>query len=363
MPQGETFWNPYRMIPIRERIEKEPPAADERFRGVNGHLSCSLENLTPLFVGAKEQSMYRSFQTRNGRPVIPGSSLKGMLRSLTEVVGGGCAVTDAGGQHSRAHAACDTSTNLCVGCRMFGMLERGRRAKVHMGKVRIGDAVLETERPETKQFQILLSGPATRHKSFYITPETGRPDGKARKFYFHQPKRTESVPTIPEQIRSRAWFVNALTPGHRFAFDVQFSNLTEHELSLLLYALSLEESVEVKIEEAKLELRGSMRHKVGNAKSLGFGSCRIRVEKAAFLQEAGQRYASLASKKDRVLEGDALGREIADKIRPWVEDKSPTMKQLRKMMIWAPDDPREFRYPDYPWFQNSANSQKELKRI
>jgi len=363
MPQGETFWNPYRMIPVRDRIEKKPPVTDERFQGVNGHLSCSLENLTLLFVGSKEQSMYRSFQTRNGRPVIPGSSLKGMLRSLTEVVGGGCAVTDDRGQHNRAHAACDTATNLCVGCRMFGMLERGRWAKVHMGKVRIGDAVLETERPETKQFQILLSGPAPRHKSFYITPETGRSDGKARKFYFHQPKRTDSVPTIPEQIRSRAWFVNALMPGHRFAFDVQFSNLTEHELSLLLYALSLEDSVEVKIEEAKLALRGPMRHKIGNAKSLGFGSCRIQVEKMVYLEDPGKRYASLTSGGERVLKGDELHREIAAKTRKWVEDDATTMQQLRKMMVWCPDDPRDFSYPDYYWFQNAANSQKELKKI
>ena len=63
------------------------------------------------------------------------------------------------------------------------------------------------------------------------------------------------------------------------------------------------------------------------------------------------------------MKGDALNREIAERARRWVEDDAKTMRQLRKMMVWRPDDPRDFSYPDYYWFQNAANSQKELKKI
>src|SRR5271157_3827193 len=96
MPQDEAYWNPYRMVPLRERVVREMPTTDEKFVGLSGTLCCTLENLTSLFIGGN-QYVQNMFVTRSGRPVIPGSSLKGMARSLAEIVGGGCSVTNHDG--------------------------------------------------------------------------------------------------------------------------------------------------------------------------------------------------------------------------------------------------------------------------
>lgn len=362
MPQDEEFWNPYRMIPVREQIVRKSPLTDEKFKGKSGVISCSLENLTPLFVG-KSRYNSQQFLTRNGKCVIPGSSLKGMLRSLAETVGGGCFVTDPKGQYGKEYKACSKVQTLCIACRMFGMMERGKGAKVHKGNVSISDALLQEEKPETKLFEILLANCGTRHEPFYRTPDTGKIDGKSRKLYFHQPKRTDTVPSIPENLKSRAERIAALLPGHHFGFKVHFSNLSKEELELLIYVLALEEDVGVEIGKEKLILHGPLRHKIGYAKPLGMGSCHININRLIYYAPASVRFASLKDTEDTVYEGGSLKEESIKLTRNIISDTSLTMKQFRKMMVWDENDQREFRYPDYNWFQNTANSQKVLKTI
>ncbi len=362
MPKDEKFWNPYRLIPEKERIERRPPLTDEKFQGNSGMIHCSIKNLTPLFVGKNRYNAQR-FLTRAGKEVIPGSSLKGMLRSLSEIVGGGCAVTDQRGQFNKKHAACNRAQSLCIACRMFGMMERGKGARVHRGNVSVSDALIREEHPETDVFEVLLGNCGTRHEPFYRTPATKKLDGKSRKLYFHQPKRTTSVPVIPANIRSRAWRISPLLPGHHFDFDVQFSNLEDKELELLIYALTLENDVSVNLKEGNIHLRGPLRHKLGNAKPLGMGTCQVTINTLTFFPESKSRFSSLQAPRNRVLEGDDLQKEITRLTQAIRNDKSPTMVQLRKMMVWDETDERDFEYPTYYWFKNSENSGKMLKEI
>jgi len=362
MPQNENFWNPYRMIPVRDAIERKPPITDERFKGKSGFFHCRLINLTPLFVGGNRYSK-QLFLTRNGKHVIPGSSLKGMLRSLVEVLGGGCNVSDPQGKYSHKFKACNQTERLCVACRMFGMMERGSGAKVHRGNIGVSDALLNREHPETQTLEVLLANCSTRHEPFYRSPKSGKLDGQSRKLYFHQPQRTGSVPNVPQNLKSRAWYIDALVPGHQFEFKVQFSNLRKEELAVLAYALDLEEMVQVESGVEQIKLIGPMRHKIGNAKPLGLGSCHIQIQNLVYHAAAAERFARFGGQTDTILEGNALERELTDLKKDHVNDNSETMQQLRKMMVWDENDPRDFRYPDYHWFQNPANAQKTLKEI
>ncbi len=362
MPIDEIFWNPYRMIPVRENIDRKQPQTHERFKGECGIISCTLENLTPLFVG-KNRLNDQLFLTRNGKPVIPGSSLKGMLRSLSEIIGGGCHVTDPKGQYSKPLAACNDAQKLCIACRMFGMMERGSHARVHLGNVSTGDALIREGKPQTQTFQILLSNCGTRHESFYRTPKSGRFDGKSRKLYFHQPLRTDSVPNVPEKLKPRTWNINALKPGHHFDFEVHFTNLSKEEIELLVYSLALEENRQVEIGEEKLLLKGPLRHKIGNAKPLGLGSCHITINKIIYLADPKKRFASLQQPSDMVYEESSLKNEIVNLTGRYSVDVGEVMQQLRKMLIWDEKDTRNFAYPDYYWFKTPDNSQKTLKNI
>lgn len=365
MPRDEDFWNPYRLIPVKDSVDRKSPITDEKFRGASGIIECTIKNLTLMFVGKNRlnSQMFLTRKTKQGdRYVIPGSSLKGMLRSLGEIVGAGCFVTGIYDKSVKNLAPCNNAGKLCITCRMFGMMERGKGARVHKGKVSIGDALLQEDRPSTGKFQILLSNCGTRHEPFYRSPHTGTLDGKSRKFYFHQPQCTNSVPSIPENLKPRAWNIDALLPGHHFNFEVQFSNLPKEELDLLLYILALEKDVTVSVGEKGLSLQGPLRHKIGNAKPLGMGSCRISIKRLTLLPGPKDRFSSLRI-QNQVLEGDELRKEINNRIKRYSGDKSSTMENFRKMMVWDETDGRDFRYPKYHWFKNPANSEKVLKRL
>ncbi len=361
MPKDETFWNPYRLIPVQDTISKKRPLTDEKFRANSGRIYCTIENLTPLFIGGNRNNS-QQFLISNGKHIIPGSSLKGMLRSLAEIIGGGCSVTDSNGQFNRTYTACNKVDSLCVTCRMFGMMERGRGARVHKGKIFISDALTREEKPETKLFDVQLFSHGTRHEPFYSTPQTGRLDGKSRKFYFHQPKRKNSA-LEPTNIQKFVDKKNAILPGCQFEFEIDFVSLEKFELELLVYILALEENVDVIIEDGKIPLKGPMRHKLGYAKPLGLGSCRIDLNKIEYFAAPAERFSSLGQTENIVYERDALKTLIKTLTHRFVSDTSTTMQQLRKMMVWDENDPRDFAYPKNHWFNNASNSEKALKHI
>ena len=361
MPKDETFWNPYRLIPVRDTVSKKRPLTDEKFKANSGRIYCTIENLTPLFIGGNRNNP-QQFLTSNRKYIIPGSSLKGMLRSLAEIIGGGCSVTDSNGRFNKRYAACNNGHSLCVTCCMFGMMEGGKGAKVHKGNVCISDALIIEEKPETKLFDVQLFNHATKHEPFYRTPQTGRLDGKSRKFYFHQPKGKNSA-LEPTNIKKVVDKKNAILPGCQFEFEIDFFNLEKSELELLVYILALEENVEVVIEDGEIPLKGPMRHKLGYAKPLGLGSCRIDLNKIEYFAAPAERFSSLGHTENTVYERDVLKTLIKTLTHRFVSDTSVTMQQLRKMMVWDENDPRDFAYPKNHWFDDAFNSGKALKQI
>lgn len=370
MPRDERFWNPYRFVPVRQEVNRERPITGERFaeNGLSGNISCTLTNLTPLFIGTNAIGDQRPFLASmcDRKPLIPGSSLKGMLRSLAELVGGGCSVIPNRNHTPTFMTPCNDNSRLCITCRMFGMMGRGHNAKVLKGKVSFGEASLVDGDGRTKPMDVYLGGPKTTHAAFYISPDTGRVDGRIRKLYFHQPIRQDALLAPFGKAAESQWQIQALPKGHVFSFQVQFQNLTEEELSLLLYVLSLEEQVEVEVSSEKgevIRLTGPMRHKLGYAKPLGGGSCQIHVTQLAILFPPSQRFATMAGSGETVFEEDALSQEIRSRTDGFRRDTSATMQRLRTMMVWDKNDPRDFRYPGCDWFRADGNGQTPLKPI
>lgn len=355
MPVGEPYWIPYRFIPARAKVTRHAPNTDERFQGLSGKIEASLTNLTLLFIGGGSLGP-SAFLERNHLPVIPGSSLKGMLRSLAEIVGGGCFVTDP--------SSCHNHRDLCITCRMFGMLSD---KNVHKGQINISDGILQTEKPKRKEISILQGKPKKEHSAFYRHPVNGEVAKNIVKMYFHQPNRTTDVLPVPAPIQDRAKSKLMLLPGHTFDFSVNFKNLKEEEFNLLLYVLALEDEVKVSLKPEELEpieLQGSMHHKIGNGKAQGPGSCHIEIKKIS-IQDYTQRFSNFTPQTKLEWKDQILKQEIASRTAIFCQgqDDSPTMTHLRKMMVWDPNDNRTFRYPDYDWFQTPVNETVPLKRI
>src|SRR5436305_530464 len=86
MPQGEPFWNPYRWVPIgKESVMRAPPTYHHSWSGLTGRLECRLTALTPFLINDGNHKFVRSKLTQ--KPYVPATSLKGLIRSLAELVG------------------------------------------------------------------------------------------------------------------------------------------------------------------------------------------------------------------------------------------------------------------------------------
>lgn len=106
---GNQFLNPYNFVRYLDQPVKasdgphlfrrcQPPPHD-RFTGLSGRITCRLANIAPLFIsdphGMEKDDIndghkkYRFFQI-DGRKFIPGSSLRGMVRSVYEAATNSC---------------------------------------------------------------------------------------------------------------------------------------------------------------------------------------------------------------------------------------------------------------------------------
>src|SRR6266581_2165829 len=126
----------------------------------SGQLEVDVLAETPFFISdprAVSRDVRRPakfIQNKRGEYIIPGSSLKGMLRSVVETLGNGCfTLFDGNYEQERRNEYkapyrnliaqpflhCSDNANLCIACRIFGMLKE-RASGIFLGKINIGDA-------------------------------------------------------------------------------------------------------------------------------------------------------------------------------------------------------------------------------
>jgi len=349
--------NPYDFVRLpqpAERISVRKQGHDH-FMGQSGQLACRLTAETPLFVpGYRAEAAGRSRQhehlrfCRDGQtPIIPGTSLKGVLRSVAEAVSGSCFIYDQLLYERRAieydlpgkYTHCEDPSHLCPACRLFGLLSRG---EVFSGLVAVSDAraVMDTFETETLTLDV-LGAPKPRHRPFYAPLRQPR-QPRGRKFYYHYP---------PGDVKTRVKkdgqnkTVDAAKPGAIFRFEIEYANLSEPDLALLLYTLILEPD---------------MRHKVGMGKPLGLGSARIEVLCWQQLNREA-RYRSLGGGWGEALEGEALAQAVTSYVEqhghPNWEDGP--LDDLRRIWRWPPSPSVSIHYPDWKWFKDNPDTPLE----
>ena len=360
MPEQEDFWNPYRWVRVSDRaVEHEAPEYHHRMSGLSGRLRCELQALTPVFIGAGDGTGKFIRHKDTSQPYIPATSLKGVIRSLAEIVGNATVPfpkTQVDPKHQLAHAR--DGSRLDVAARIFGYLDS---SNVFAGLICFSDAKLvETHPPPTKwaQFEVAVGQPKRSHRAFY-------PGIDRRKFYHHHADAEALVhphPNIKQTIKLRP-----APPGTRFHFTVDFSNLRNTELDLLLYCLVLEERATVTLTPAALgrdadqegvTMQGPLRHKLGGAKPHGAGSVRFRVTKLEIRSDSAARYRG--QDVTEVWDGEQVDEELLRRTAPFRKRTDETMQELRAMLIYTSDDPRQpIQYPSFKWFQ--TRSQTPLK--
>lgn len=252
-PPGE---KPYAFVPIPSGDpHRERPVGHHRYVGdlLTGRLEGTIIARSPIHVASgqieltgRQPSLVKAHFKRNGKLTIPGSSLKGAVRSIVEAISDppSClriarARFDEQPQNVRA---CNRKESLCVACRMFG-------AMGYLGQVHCHDAVL-IEGSSTIIQTPSLFAPRTRERVYF---EAGKVKG--RKFYRHGELARGNVP------------LEACSVGSRFTFSVDFENLSDAQLGLLLVALG--------------QGTPKLHPKLGGGKPACCGSVEIQVSKVA----------------------------------------------------------------------------------
>ncbi len=361
--------NPYNFVPLGPPAERKSVHFHHKFHGLTGTLTCRIQTLTHFFTAA-EQERVRSrghqelkLLRENGAPVIPGSSLKGAIRSVAEAISGSCLVLAPRGnkEHSnelvykhgkrkgewvyypfpQGFFPCGSeekknreSYEACPACRMFGYLHR---RELFGGNVSFESAhIMGNYRTETLTLEPFGS-PAPRHRPFYGTPDSEFREIRGRKFYYH---RIEGARTTRERNDFNKT-VEAVIPGAVFEFSVNYENLSEEELALLIYALVLEEP---------------MRHKIGMGKGVGLGSVRITIIRWE-QRDMQNRYRQFGG-GTTVLTDEALQAAIEEQIQAYHQYYAPwkeSLTALRDILTWDGQHPRDTRYPTREWFKANPN--------
>ena len=308
---------PYDFVPFpKRRPNREKGAGQDKLNPclLSGTLELTLRTLTPVHVGlgysdfvtAGNQEYLAALQaskpireegTTRRRYLIPGSSIKGAVRSIVEAITRSC-IRITQGRHRpyipQGYGGCMSVNDLCIACRLFG-------AQDYQGHVSFEDAVAP------KGSLVLLGTP------LLWTPARGGRglpprylqgnQARGRKFYAHA--------RPPSGVDPRA----CIKSGAELPLRIHFLNLSEAELGVLLTALGQHPDHRFPI-------------KLGGGKPVGLGSVQVIPQRINLLQGADALKATgrlgqaktlagddlndfltqCANAADKLIDGDALGK-------------------------------------------------------
>ena len=205
----------------------------------SGKLLLILENEQDLFIGSgeveiKNDKQYLAFARiySENHIVIPGSSLKGAIRIYLEALSPSCVSSD--------RDACGKTEEPCPACAIFGRQD-------YQGRVFFKDAKL-------------LKGNLNDNKEIIQRRPPWLSCRDRRFYYFEKPDIVHG-----RQDKERIEVVNK---GAQFNFEIEFINLLNWELGLLLLSMGLDD-----------EHQKDFSLKIGGAKNRKCGKVKINLEK------------------------------------------------------------------------------------
>ncbi len=321
--QQPTEPKPFFWISLQEKPkpQKKNPPSHDRFLGWSGRIELEIEVRSEyLYVGSgnfdlfplegKDQARY-TFARRNGQPVIPGTGIKGAVRSVVEAISNSCVPLTARRERGpRSHRPCNDVIRLCPACRLFGTT--GYRGRVHFS-----DAV-PVDHIETTTIKIADLWPPKRFRG--------------RKFY--QTKDFQSHADMRPQKNYR--FLEVVPKGARFRTTLFFENATTAEMGLLMRALGF-----ALHKQKKGRVVYAFPLKIGGAKPRCLGSVRLHPQEIRILSLTDEDLFS------SLLTG-GHAKDVVAQLLEWLSDQS-----LLDQSAWA-----EFREKAKP--QTDAPCPKEV---
>lgn len=267
---------PYEIVPFESTPKRTSLIGHERLLNqLTGKATIHLETLSPLHIGSgiwavEQDEVIKEFVSADDKIVIPGSSLKGAFRTITETITHSCVCKTS--QKNLAMPQLkecqvkDVKGKICPTCSLFG-------AMGYQGRVHFTDAYLQKGKIAIHHVPALYS-PRYYAKVY----KNQREKYKGRKFYFHGEQSTGKEP------------VRVIESGSILKCDLSFENISDNEFSLLLTSLGI---------------IGNLIPKIGGAKPACFGSVKVTLQKLMLRKKDKKSFITYIEKED-VYENEGL---------------------------------------------------------
>ncbi|NJN32570.1 MAG: CRISPR-associated protein [Synechococcales cyanobacterium RM1_1_8] len=294
---------PYELVPFPKQSPKlEHPAGHDRYKAdhLHGSLELSLTVGTTLHVSTGviatgkdiDKSgipLVKTMMVEQKKLVIPGSSLKGVVRSAYEAITNstlGADTKESKKLVDEERYQCKKKDKdfkrpwLCPASQVFGAMD-------WQGLLQFSDA---TGTSSNFKVDFMPSLYQPRPKCSEYVNEKGRAAG--RKFYYH----------AVEAINRAKYGVDAQQAGRHYQFTtaLNFPNLTPAQLGTVLIVLGQDSDYPMAL-------------KVGGGKPIGMGTMTVTVASLNLMGSNFDRYRSYAAEPEQY-----SGEQLITQIQPWL---------------------------------------------
>jgi CRISPR/Cas system CSM-associated protein Csm3 (group 7 of RAMP superfamily) len=314
------FPKPYDFVPFSQRVDRRQPKGHDSFHLqtlLSGRLHIDVVVQTPVHIGSGNYALSEDLGLQAGfvvkdmlkvrhkgvdKPVIPGATLKGSVRSVVEAVTNSCLVAVPGKIRRKlpnhVQVGC-RGPQLCPACGLFG-------AMGWLARIQFSDALFVAGDANVIRLPSLYRPRPT--ESYQYVGQDDKLYG--RKFYFHgRPQKHEGG------------FAEALKRGSVLRGMIDFTALSAAELGLLCFGLGLDNSFQLA---------------VGGGKPIAMGRIRIRATELQLQREASFTEYETG---DDVLADVGLTTAVTDYIQQ-AETLIQAEQRAALRQILQPDNPR-----------------------
>lgn len=240
---------------------------------------------------------------------IPGSSLKGVIRSAYESITNSTLAVKTN-KHTKKmpedRLPCKNKEKLCPASLVFGAMN-------WQGLIHISDATCEQMKAGTGFMPSLYRPRPDQRKAYF---QNGKAAG--RKFYHNHIKAASGG--------DRGIPVQQAGTDYIFKTELQFMNLTQSELGTLLIVLGQDD-------------KHPMALKVGGGKPIGMGTMIVEIEALERPQSLKERYSQYALPETNRLTGDKLKTFVNEAIAAAHKEliEKPQLEALSAILKWPTD--------------------------
>jgi len=330
---------PYCFVSLpKQPPDRHKPIGHQRLRDdrFHGSLSLQLTVQTSSFVASGVVAMGSDLSSqiqnvpliklavqRGNQLVIPGSSLKGVIRSTYEAITRSCLCkTDVNKKNiPQSYQECKRQTSkgknkllkICPACQVFGAME-------WQGLVSFEDALVE----ETQSSQIdvgfmpSLYGPRQKAPIYYKNNNKNN-NIVGRKFYYHAKEAVEKQQFQGTPIHKIAEQLNLTT-------QIRFRNLSQAQLGTLFIVLGQHENYPFAL-------------KFGGGKPVGMGTMSTQVLSLNKINNLRDRYYSYDDHSSENLTGNDLDTFIKQAIATAHQQlvQKPQLEELQQILAYPTD--------------------------